>query len=687
MVTGRQTHAHGGNLKGRPAPDARTAHIYGADQGAVRAEEAALMQGVADPGAAQARRGARARDASALSTIIKLWPYMWPRGRRDLKNRVLLASIALVIAKLITVLSPYFFAWATDALSGDALPGALSASVPAVLLAPVMLVIAYHVSRLAFTAFNQLRDAIFARVGQHAVRNLSAITFRHLHKLSLQFHLSRRTGGLSRVIERGVKGIENIVRFTILGGAPTILEFLVMAGVLWYQFGFVYVVIASLMVGGYFWFTVAATNWRIGIRRQMNDSDSEAHAKAIDSLLNFETVKYFGNERLEAGRFDRAMAIYERAAIKSWTSLAWLNLGQTAILSAGTAICMILSAMAVQDGRQTVGDFVLINALLIQLAIPLNFIGFIYREIRQGLVDVEAMFEVIAVTPDIGDAPQAPPLKVAAGRVSFEDVVFHYNADRPIIRGISFEVPPGQTVALVGPSGAGKSTISRLLFRFYDVCAGKVTIDGQDIRSVTQDSLRAAIGTVPQDTVLFNETIAYNIAYGRAGATRAEVEKAARLAQIAGFIEKLPGGYESEVGERGLKLSGGEKQRVAIARTILKAPPILILDEATSALDTHTEREIQAALDLVATGRTTLVIAHRLSTVVNADLILVLDDGQIVERGRHSELLQAGGLYASMWARQQEARAAEDRLREIGQDAKFVKVSAMGASQDAHADS
>ena len=687
MVTGRQTHANGGNLKGSPAPDARTAHIYGADQGAVRAEEAALMQGVADPGTAQARRGARARDASALSTIIKLWPYMWPRGRRDLKNRVLLASIALVIAKLITVLSPYFFAWATDALSGDALPGTLSASVPAVLLAPVMLVIAYHVSRLAFTAFNQLRDAIFARVGQHAVRNLSAITFRHLHKLSLQFHLSRRTGGLSRVIERGVKGIENIVRFTILGGAPTILEFLVMAGVLWYQFGFVYVVIASLMVGGYFWFTVAATNWRIGIRRQMNDSDSEAHAKAIDSLLNFETVKYFGNERLEAGRFDRAMAVYERAAIKSWTSLAWLNLGQTAILSAGTAICMILSAMAVQDGRQTVGDFVLINALLIQLAIPLNFIGFIYREIRQGLVDVEAMFEVIAVTPDIGDAPQAPPLTVAAGRVSFEDVVFHYNADRPIIRGISFEVPPGQTVALVGPSGAGKSTISRLLFRFYDVCAGKVTIDGQDIRSVTQDSLRAAIGTVPQDTVLFNETIAYNIAYGRAGATRAEVEKAASLAQIAGFIEKLPGGYESEVGERGLKLSGGEKQRVAIARTILKAPPILILDEATSALDTHTEREIQAALDLVATGRTTLVIAHRLSTVVNADLILVLDDGQIVERGRHSELLQAGGLYASMWARQQEARAAEDRLREIGQDAKFVKVGAMGASQDAHADS
>ena len=633
-----------------------------------------------------------ADEVSTFRTLGQLWPYIWPSDRPDLKARVGLAVLALVVAKIVTVLSPYFFKWATDALTlqqGDASAagGTLGLDVlPAWLVAPVMLVIAYNVARVLFVGFNQLRDALFARVGQHAVRQLAFLTFRHLHALSLRFHLARRTGGLSRVIERGVKGIENIVRFTILNGIPTVMEFGVMAAVIWYQFGWIYVAVVAVMIVAYTWFTVQTSNWRITIRREMNDNDTEANSKAIDSLLNFETVKYFGNEQMEAERFDRSMAGYERAATRTWTSLAWLNFGQAVILGIATAICMVMSARAVMAGTQTLGDFVMINALLLQLSIPLNFIGFLYREIRQGLTDLEAMFQLLGQPAEITDRPGAAPLAVQGGTVRFEDVTFHYDADRPILRGIAFEVPAGRTVAIVGPSGAGKSTISRLLFRFYDVTGGRITIDGQDVRDVTQESLRRATGMVPQDTVLFNDTVAYNIRYGRPEATEAEVHEAARMAQIADFIAALPEGYRTEVGERGLKLSGGEKQRVAIARTILKAPPILILDEATSALDTHTEREIQAALDQVSRNRTTLVIAHRLSTVVNADEILVLEKGRIVERGRHPELLAKGGLYASMWARQQEASEAEERLRAATADGEGFVVRGPRAGEDVPAE-
>ena len=633
-----------------------------------------------------------ADEVSTFRTLGQLWPYIWPSDRPDLKARVGLAVLALVVAKIVTVLSPYFFKWATDALTlqqGDASAagGTLGLDVlPAWLVAPVMLVIAYNVARVLFVGFNQLRDALFARVGQHAVRQLAFLTFRHLHALSLRFHLARRTGGLSRVIERGVKGIENIVRFTILNGIPTVMEFGVMAAVIWYQFGWIYVAVVAVMIVAYTWFTVQTSNWRITIRREMNDNDTEANSKAIDSLLNFETVKYFGNEQMEAERFDRSMAGYERAATRTWTSLAWLNFGQAVILGIATAICMVMSARAVMAGTQTLGDFVMINALLLQLSIPLNFIGFLYREIRQGLTDLEAMFQLLGQPAEITDRPGAAPLAVQGGTVRFEDVTFHYDADRPILRGIAFEVPAGRTVAIVGPSGAGKSTISRLLFRFYDVTGGRITIDGQDVRDVTQESLRRATGMVPQDTVLFNDTVAYNICYGRPEATEAEVHEAARMAQIADFIAALPEGYRTEVGERGLKLSGGEKQRVAIARTILKAPPILILDEATSALDTHTEREIQAALDQVSRNRTTLVIAHRLSTVVNADEILVLEKGRIVERGRHPELLAKGGLYASMWARQQEASEAEERLRAATADGEGFVVRGPRAGEDVPAE-
>ncbi|HEV7414867.1 MAG TPA: ABC transporter ATP-binding protein/permease, partial [Tianweitania sediminis] len=535
--------------------------------------------------------------------------------------------------------------------------------VPVLLLGPVMLVVAYNLVRTIQVGLNQLRDALFARVGQYAVRQLAFRTFVHMHQLSLRFHLERRTGGLSRIIERGTKGIETIVRFTILNTIPTILEFALTAIVFAWAYGFSYVLVVALTVLAYVWFTVKASDWRIGIRREMNDSDTEANSKAIDSLLNFETVKYFGNERMEAERFDRSMARYEVAATKTWTSLGWLNFGQGVIFAIGMAVVMILSAREVMAGTQTVGDFVFINALLMQLSVPLNFIGFVYREIRQAVVDIEQMFDLLDVPQEVQDRPGAKPLAVTEGVVRFEDVHFSYDANRRILRGISFEVPAGQTVAIVGPSGAGKSTISRLLFRFYDVGEGRVTIDGQDVREVTQESLRAAIGMVPQDTVLFNDTIAYNIRYGRTSASMDEIKEAADRAQIADFIARLPDGYNSMVGERGLKLSGGEKQRVAIARTILKAPPILILDEATSALDTQTEQSIQAALDVVSRGRTTIVIAHRLSTVINADQIIVLRDGLIAERGTHAELLATDGLYASMWMRQREASEAEERLR------------------------
>ena len=601
-----------------------------------------------------------AESGSTLRTLANLWPYMWPADRADLKVRVAWATLFLVLAKLILVLVPYFFKWATDALVGELQPADY---IPAVLVAPVMLVLAYNAVRIVQLGFNQLRDALFARVGQHAVRQLGYRTFVHMHKLSLRFHLERRTGGLSRIIERGVKGIETIVRFTILNTAPTVLEFALTAIIFWVVYGWIYVAIIAATVWLYTWFTVRASDWRIAIRREMNDSDTEANTKAIDSLLNYETVKYFNNEKMEAERFDRSMARYEDAATRTWTSLGWLNFGQGVIFGVGMAAVMGLSAWEVTRGTHTIGDFVFVNAMLMQLSIPLNFIGFIYREIRQAMTDIEQMFDLLDVKEEVTDREGASALVVSDGKVTFDDVHFSYDANRPILKGISFEVPAGKTVAIVGPSGAGKSTISRLLFRFYDVQQGSIRIDGQDIRDVTQESLRAAIGMVPQDTVLFNDTIAYNVRYGRPSAGEEEVAQAADLAQIGNFIAALPDGYRTMVGERGLKLSGGEKQRVAIARTILKAPPVLMLDEATSALDTQTEQEIQAALDLVSRGRTTLVIAHRLSTVISADEIIVLQDGRIAERGRHADLLAARGLYASMWDRQREATEAEEKLR------------------------
>ncbi|RVJ26171.1 ABCB family ABC transporter ATP-binding protein/permease [Sinorhizobium medicae] len=603
-----------------------------------------------------------ADSANPIETIANLWPYMWPADRLDLKLRVVWATVILVIAKAVLILVPYFFKWATDALNNK--PEALG-FLPVFLTGAVMLVLAYNFARLLQAGLNQLRDALFASVGQHAVRQLAYKTFVHMHQLSLRFHLERRTGGLSRIIERGTKGIETIVRFTILNSVPTLIEFLLTAVIFWWGYGFKYLLVTAVTVSLYIWFTVRASDWRIAIRRSMNDSDTDANTKAIDSLLNFETVKYFGNEEMEANRFDKSMERYERAATQVWTSLGWLNFGQALIFGAGTAVMMTISALAVQRGEQTIGDFVFINAMLIQLAIPLNFIGFVYREIRQGLTDIEHMFDLLDVRAEVVDRPDAKELEIQRGAIAFKDVQFAYDPARPILKGISFEVPAGKTVAVVGPSGAGKSTLSRLLYRFYDVQEGSITIDGQDVRDITQKSLRAVIGMVPQDTVLFNDTIAYNIRYGRVTASDAEVEAAAEAAQIADFIRDLPDGYRSMVGERGLKLSGGEKQRVAIARTILKAPPILILDEATSALDTKTEQEIQAALDIVSRNRTTLVIAHRLSTVINADEIIVLKNGVIAERGTHGELIDRNGLYASMWSRQREATQAEEQLKRV----------------------
>ncbi len=597
---------------------------------------------------------------ATLSTLKHLWPFMWPAERPDLRMRVVWASAFLILAKLATVVIPYFFKWATDALDGK---NTATEWLPLILTGAVTLVVAYNLVRLVSVGLNQLRDALFARVGQYAVRRLALITFRHLHALSLRFHLERRTGGLSRIIERGTKGIETIVRFTILNTVPTIFEFALVAAIFGFAYGVSYLLVVAVTVWLYGWFTIRASDWRIAIRKEMNDSDTDANSKAIDTLLNFETVKYFGTEEIEARRFDASMARYEKAATDTWTSLGWLNFGQGLIYGVGTAIVMVMSALEVRAGTQTLGDFVFINAMMIQLSVPLNFIGFVYREIRQGLTDIEAMFDLLGVRQEVVDRPGAPDLVVRDGAIRFEDVRFGYDPDRQILKGVSFEVPAGKSVAIVGPSGAGKSTISRLLFRFYDIQGGRITVDGQDIAAVTQESVRKVIGIVPQDTVLFNDTIAYNIAYGRPGASEDEVRRAAELAQIAGFIEKLPDGFRTMVGERGLKLSGGEKQRVAIARTILKAPPILVLDEATSALDTHTEQGIQAALDLVSKNRTTLTIAHRLSTIVGADEIIVLKAGEIVERGGHESLLRQGGLYAEMWRMQRAATEAEEALR------------------------
>lgn len=603
-----------------------------------------------------------ADDSNPLGTLRNLWPYMWPSERPDLKMRVVWATVFLIVSKAVLIMVPYLFKWTTDALNGkSSAPNIL----PEILLGAVMLVLAYNLFRLVQAGLNQLRDALFASVGQYAVRQLAYRTFVHMHQLSLRFHLERRTGGLSRIIERGTKGIETIVRFTILNSIPTLIEFLLTAIIFWWGYGFSYLFVTAMTVWLYIWFTVRASDWRIAIRRTMNNSDTEANTKAIDSLLNFETVKYFGNEEMEAKRFDASMERYEKAATEVWTSLGWLNFGQAVIFGVGTAVMMVMSAISVKNGTHTLGDFVFINAMLMQLSVPLNFIGFVYREIRQGLTDIEQMFELLDVKAEVVDKPGAVDLKIQNGDIEFDNVHFAYDPQRPILKGISFKVPAGKTIAVVGPSGAGKSTISRLLYRFYDVQGGSVKIDGQDVRDVTQTSLRAVIGMVPQDTVLFNDTIAYNIRYGRPSATEAEVEQAAEIAQVGNFIRSLPEGFKTMVGERGLKLSGGEKQRVAIARTILKSPPILMLDEATSALDTGTEQEIQAALDEVAKNRTTLIIAHRLSTVINADEIIVLKDGTIAERGTHVELLDQKGLYERMWNRQREAVQAEAKLKEV----------------------
>jgi len=607
-----------------------------------------------------------AERGALLRTLRHLWPYLWPSDRRDLKHRVIMATALLFIAKLATIAVPFTFKWATDALieQGSA-PNAPDAWLVWALATPLLMTVAYGGMRILMALLTQLRDGLFAKVAMHAVRRLALITFEHMHLLSLRFHLERKTGGLTRVLERGRTGIETIVRMVILQLVPTIVEIALIVGVLLWQFDWRYVLTILITVVFYTAFTYYTTEWRIGIRRKMNDSDSDANTKAIDSLLNYETVKYFSAEEREGKRYDRSMARYEEASVQSYTSLAVLNAGQATIFAVGLTIAMGMSAYGIRNGTQTVGDFVMINAIMIQLYQPLNFMGMVYREIKQAMTDIEMMFLILSRDTEIKDKPGAAALAVREGAIRFEDVRFNYDPGRPILKGLTFEVPAGKTVAIVGPSGAGKSTISRLLFRFYDVTSGRISIDGQDIREVKQNSLRSVIGMVPQDTVLFNDTVRYNIRYGRWDATDAEVEEAARLAQIDTFIRLSPKGYETEVGERGLKLSGGEKQRVAIARTILKGPPILLLDEATSALDSHTEKEIQDALDRVSRNRTTLVIAHRLSTIIAADEIIVLDQGLIAERGTHQQLLAKGGLYASMWNRQREAEQARDMLARV----------------------
>jgi len=604
-----------------------------------------------------------------VATIASLWPYIWPADRRDLKARVIFATVLLFVAKLATVAVPFTFKWATDALArhGTA-PVAADNWLAWALAAPIVMTLAYGATRVVMGLLTQWRDGIFAKVAMNAVRRLAMLTFEHVHLLSLRFHLERKTGGLTRVLERGRNAIETIVRMVLLQLAPTIVELVLIVAVLLLHFDWRYVALIAATVVCYMLFTWYATEWRINIRRRMNESDSDANAKAIDSLLNYETVKYFSAEAREAKRYDRSMTRYEDASVKAYVSLAVLNAGQAVIFTIGLTGAMALCAYGIERGTNTVGDFVMINAMMIQLYTPLNFMGMVYREIKQAIIDIEIMFSLLARMPEITDKPGARPLQVRAGTIRFENVSFAYEPARPILTNLSFDVAAGNTVAIVGPSGAGKSTISRLLFRFYDVTGGRILVDGQDIREVTQTSLRAAIGMVPQDTVLFNDTIRYNIRYGRWDASDAEVEQAARQAQIDDYISHTPKGYETEVGERGLKLSGGEKQRVAIARTILKGPPILLLDEATSALDSHTEKDIQDELDRVAENRTTLVIAHRLSTIVNADEILVLDRGAIIERGTHRELIASGGLYASMWNRQREAQLARDILAEVGDD-------------------
>ena len=582
---------------------------------------------------------------SGWMTIRKVAPYLWPADEPWVKRRVVLAMAMLVLAKLIAVYTPILYKGAVDALAGE--------GVPPLALGAVGLTVAYGMARMMTVGFQQLRDALFAPVGQRALRALALETFQHIHQLSMRYHVTRRTGGLSRIIERGVKGVEFLLRFLLFSIGPLILELLLVAVVLMWLFDVWYLVVVAVTIALYIWFTFTVTEWRVKLRREMNDQDTEANQRAIDSLLNFETVKYFNAERREAERYDVSMKAYAKAALKTAYSLAFLNFGQSFLITCGLIGVMVLAAIGVQNGQLTVGDFVMVNAYMIQITVPLNFLGTVYREIRQALVDMGQMFQLLEQPAEVVDKPDAKPLQVTEGRVELDDVHFGYDPDREILRGVSLVVPGGQTVAIVGATGSGKSTIGRLLFRFYDVTKGALRIDGQDVRDVTQESLHAAIGVVPQDTVLFNDTIRYNIAYGREGASQAEIEAAAKAAQIHDFITSLPEGYETKVGERGLKLSGGEKQRVGIARTLLKNPPILLLDEATSALDTDTEQDIKDALARAGEGRTVITIAHRLSTIAESDQIVVLEKGEIIERGTHDELLRREGRYAQLWNRQQ----------------------------------
>lgn len=606
------------------------------------------------PAPSYAEAASSTGDMAALRSLV---PYLWPHDSFETKLRVVVALVLLVGAKVANVWVPLFYKRAVDALSpGDA--GAL-------VTIPLGLIVAYGLARVMSLVFAELRDAVFANVAQRTIRKVALSVFQHLHALSLRFHLERQTGGLTRSLERGTRAIETLLRYALFSIVPTLVEITLVCVILWRMFDGWFALATFATVGSYIAYTFFVSEWRIQFRRAMNETDNKANTKAVDSLLNYETVKYFGNEGHEARRYDQALASYEQAAVKSQRSLSLLNIGQSAIISLGLAVVMGMAARGIVNGTMTLGDFVLVNTYLLQLYQPLNFFGVVYREIKQALIDVESMVTLLSVDREVADRPGAPPLAIRGGELRFDGVEFGYDPRRPILKGVSFTVPAGRTVAIVGPSGAGKSTIGRLLFRFYDVSGGGILIDGQDIREVTQQSLRGAIGIVPQDTVLFNDTVYYNIAYGRPGASPAEVEQAARLAHIHTFIMALPDGYETTVGERGLKLSGGEKQRVAIARTILKNPAILLFDEATSALDTHTEREIQANLREVSRGRTTLVIAHRLSTVIDADEILVMEAGRVIERGRHMELLSRGGAYAALWARQQESSQGPEPVPEV----------------------
>ncbi|MGR3614670.1 MAG: ABCB family ABC transporter ATP-binding protein/permease [Paracoccaceae bacterium] len=593
---------------------------------------------------------ALAEKASGLRTLRKVTPYLWPDAHPWVKQRVVFAMAMLILAKIVAVGTPILYKGAVDGLAGE--------GVPPVALGAIGLTVAYGVARLMTVGFQQLRDAIFAPVGQRALRQLALQTFRHIHRLSMRYHITRKTGGLSRIIERGVKGVDFLLRFMLFSIGPLIVELALVAAILTYLFDVRYLVVVAVTIGLYVWFTFAVTEWRVKLRREMNTQDTDANQKAIDSLLNFETVKYFNAEDREAARYDVAMKGYEAAALKTSYSLAFLNFGQSFLITTGLVLVMVLAAMGVQSGDLTVGDFVMVNAYMIQITVPLNFLGTVYREIRQSLVDMGEMFDLLEQPQEVNDKPDAADLNVTGGEITLEDLHFGYDAEREILKGISLTAHAGQTVAIVGATGSGKSTIGRLLFRFYDVTGGALKIDGQDVRDVTQNSLHSAIGVVPQDTVLFNDTIRYNIAYGRAGATDDDVFEAARNAQIHDFIQSLPEGYDTMVGERGLKLSGGEKQRVGIARTLLKDPPILLLDEATSALDTDTEQEIKDALARAGEGRTVLTIAHRLSTIAEADQIVVLDNGKIAEIGTHDALLEQAGKYANLWQRQQVEEAA-----------------------------